>query len=392
LYLRPAQPELRVMRNGARWQSIGVVVFLLALLPRCACDSVPSDALEKCSAAQVFAGHVKTDILFVIDDSASMANEQTTLQAGLDQFIQTLRAAPIANDFQIGVTTTSVASFNGTAAPPQGSLVAPGIMRSSSATLVSDFQSAVIVGTSGSGREQAFAAVQLALQKSAPGGPNEGLIRPGARLAVIMLSDEDDCSGPTDPNITTSADCRTAKASASSTLTRVADVATLLASPILGEQRDVVVAAVVGVAPGTLELSCGPSYCANHACATADDQGDRYVQLLGALGGARTRLASICDANFDQALNDFATAIMSDTLPLEGTPADWRMLVASVTKAGGAKISCRIAPSDASPADRAAAGAIYSAPQAGTPASLTFQGNCALSPGDLVDVSVVCAG
>ncbi len=109
-----------------------------------ACDDVPGDALENCSASQVVPGAVATDILFVIDDSGSMSEEQATLQAGLSAFITALDASPIANDFQIGVTTTSVVGFNTVDDGVSGGvLVYPGIMRASDANLVSAFESAI---------------------------------------------------------------------------------------------------------------------------------------------------------------------------------------------------------------------------------------------------------
>jgi hypothetical protein len=369
-----------------------LVLATLALLPRCACDTVPADALERCEASQVVPGAVATDILFVIDDSGSMSQEQATLQAGLDAFIQTLASSPVANDFQVGVTTTSVADFDGTANPNAGVLVPPGIMPSSSPSLVADFQSAVVVGTGGFGREQGFEAARQAIEKSGPGGANEGFIRPGARLAVIVLSDEDDCSGPTDASIPDSAGCRTAKASTSSSLLSVDAMAAYLGGNLVGERRDVVVAAVVGVAPGTLVPSCGPAYCSDNTCSTAMDAGERYVQLLAAVGAARTRLASICDATFDQALAGFADAIMSKTLPLDGAPGDWRMLVASLERPGVGTIPCKIARYDDPPATKDLADAIYEPPLSGRPASLTFQRSCALQQGDRVDVRVICAG
>lgn len=359
-----------------------------------ACDDVPSDAIERCEATQVVPLAVSTDILFVIDDSVSMGGEQTLLQNGLAAFIQALASSPVANAFQVGVTTTSVADFDGTPVMPAGALVGAGVMPASSPTLVADFESTVIVGTSGSNREQPFEAARLALERSAPGGANEGFLRPGARLAIIFLSDEDDCSGPVDAGTTpvaSSQDCRDEKTDPASTLVPVPELVAFLSGPLAGEARDVVVAAVVGVAPGTLELSCGLAHCANQACATATDQGDRFVALLGALGGARTRLASICDASFDQALAEFASVILSQTLPLDGAPADWRMLAASVQRAGST-VGCVIAPWDAPAQTRAEADAIYEPPQAGRPASLTFQENCALQQGDRVDVRVVCAG
>ena len=43
-------------------------------------------------------------------------------------------------------------------------------------------------------------------------------------------------------------------------------------------------------------------------------------------------------------------------------------------------------------ADAATAGAIYTPPQPGRPATLTFQNACALQRGDRVNVDVICAG
>jgi hypothetical protein len=363
-----------------------IVATLLSALTACACDTVPEDAIEDCEASQVIAGAVKTDILFVIDDSLSMDEEQALLQAGLAAFVTTLATSPISNQFQIGVTTTSVEDFDGTPRAPAGDLVGP-VLVSTSATLVADFQGQVAAGTSGSAREQPFEAAKRALLKTT--GANAALLRPGARLAIIFLSDEDDCSGPMDPTIPSSAACRAAKVDAGSTLMSIGSFASFLGGSIRGEVRDVVVAAIVGVAPGTLALSCGQPYCSNQACSTATDKGDRFVQLLGAIGGARTRLASICDASFDQALSDFAAAMMSQTLPLDGAVADYRMLVAKVTR-GGASVGCTIAHADAPSTERNAADAVYEPPLAGRPASLTFQNDCALQPGDAVSVGVVC--
>jgi hypothetical protein len=357
-----------------------IVATLLSALTACACDTVPDDALENCEASQVVAGSVRTDILFVIDDSGSMSEEQALLQAGLAQFVTTLANSPISNQFQIGVTTTSVIEFDGTVAPPAGDLVGP-VLVSTSATLVADFQGQVGVGTSGSGREQPFEAAKRALEKTT--GLNADLLRPGARLAIIFLTDEDDCSGPYDAAIDTNTECRTARTSPTSTLMSVASFASFLNDPIRGETRDVVVGAIAGV-------TCTNGVCTNTACNPAiATTPDRIVELLGSMPAGRTRLASICDASFDQALNDFAVAMMSQTLPLDGAVADYRMLVARVDRAG-ASIGCSIAHADAPSAERNAADAIYEPPLAGRPPSLTFQNDCALQPGDAVSVGIVC--
>lgn len=395
---------------------------LAAALAGCAsCDTVPADAVEDC-ASSIALGGARTDILFVIDDSTSMGGEQTLLRNGLYDFIQALAASPIATDYHIGVTTSSVVQWTDAqtthAAGPSagvpyaaGTLVAiardgagnplpgefvylngayggPRILASGQPTLVADFEANVLVGVDGSNREQPFRAVQRALEQAVPGGVNDGFLRPGARLAIVFLSDEDDCSGPSAPTILTSADCRAAKAG--SLLTPVADVAAFLQGPIGGEVRDVVVAAIVGVAPGTLQLSCGGAWCSNNACSTATDEGARFVELLGQFPLEDTRLASICDSNFDAALADIAEAIIPDTLPLEGTPADWRLLAVSLDRPGTGAIPCTVALDGS--AEAPAADAVFVAPQEGRPASLRFQNACALQRDDRVDVQVVCAG
>jgi hypothetical protein len=384
------------MARTSRTPAALLAVALAAL--GAGCDSVPSDAIEQCSASQVIPGTVATDILFVIDDSGSMAGEQATLQAGLAAFINDLAASPIANDYQIGVTTTSVVDFgladDGTSG---GALVSPGIMRpvpGDPNALITPFQAAVVVGISGASREQPFTAARRALEKSAPGGANEGFIRPGAKLAVIFLSDEDDCSGHA--ALTSDAECQAERTASPSRLVAISDVASALSA---GGAREVVAAAIVGVAPTSLDLVCvtaavcgaGPTTSCPTCCGTARYPGHRFVELLGALGQGSTRLASICDPTFNQALRDFATVILSQTLPLEGAPADWRLLVAHVDR-GATSIPCTIAPADADPATRNAADAVYEPPLPGRPASLTFQNDCALQQDDRVFVDVVCAG
>ena len=83
---------------------------LLAALGGLACDDVPTEAIEDCESSQVVPMPVSTDILFVIDDSVSMGEEQNRLRDGLAAFIQTLSTSPIVNAYQIGVTTTHVSA------------------------------------------------------------------------------------------------------------------------------------------------------------------------------------------------------------------------------------------------------------------------------------------
>jgi hypothetical protein len=409
----------------------------LAILNACACDTVPADAFERCASALVLPSSVATDILFVVDDSGSMAEEQVNLADNLGAFVLALFASPVENEFQIGITTTSVQDFQGrthyvVVGPergnpyPAGALVArdpatatPGdllydlekfpatngwggqriLSKSALKALSEAEQEAAIdafkenfrVGTYGSGKEQPFRAARLALSDRIQDGTNAGFLRHGARLAVIFVTDEDDCSDSFEPpRVGTNAECHdlAVKNVSPPRLDTVDGFASFLLGPIGGELRDVVVGAIAGLDPDGLAPSCGT--CSNLACSTALDKADRFAQLVDAVGGARMRLGSICDASFGDSLVQFAEVLMPTSLPLEGTPADYRMLAVTLTKPSGGPTPCTVA-SEGSQA-QATADAVYSAPRLGRPAMLTFQNGCRLDLGDRIDVKLVCAG
>lgn len=408
---------------NARRAPTWLLVVAAAASSGCAsCETLPEGALTQCEDSRIVPAAVQTDILFVIDDSGSMSQEQENLRSNLSLFIQALASAPIANEFQIGVTTTAVANFDGTAQYPSGvpypngTLVAidrtggapvPGdfvfsngafggtrILAAGSPTLVQDFEANVLVGTTGTGKEQPFLAARRALEASVEGGVNAGFLRPGARLAIVFVSDEDDCSDSARiiPPTTTAGNNACHDLDVKQTdLDSIDAFAAFLRGPIAGAPRDVLVAAIVGVDPATREPSCGQPQCLNQGCGSALDKGDRFVDLVGALGPVRTRLGSICDQSFETILRDIAGLLVSQTVPLEGTPADWRMLVAGVER-GGATIPCTIGLEGTPDADPALADAVYSPPREGSPASLTFQRNCRVQQGDRIQLNVVCAG
>lgn len=64
--------------------------------------------------------------------------------------------------------------------------------------LVAQFQENVRVGSCGSGEEQGLEAARLTIEKAAAGRLEgaEGFPRPGAKLVVVWVADEDDCSSP----------------------------------------------------------------------------------------------------------------------------------------------------------------------------------------------------
>jgi hypothetical protein len=396
----------------------------LAVLPGCACDTVPASAVQDCQAAQVLPDKVQTDILFVIDDSGSMSDNQANLAANLGVFIDTLAASPVQNEFRIGITNTSVQgylatqlSYAGGTPYPLGAIVAIAqtaggvgisgdliydqraypqtggwggnrILDAGVASLRQDFKANALVGTSGSGREQPFRAARLALT-SRLADANAGFLRPGARLAIFFVTDEDDCSGDPNPAVSGDTQCHTLSIKNDPALIdSVSGFAGFLLGPVGGELRDVMVGAIAGFDPVTLKPSCAT--CANTSCLTAYEQADRFDQLHTALGDSRMQLGSICDASFRNTLLRFAEQLTPSALPLKGTPADWRMLAVKLTKASGVVVACTVALDGT--AGAADAGAIYTPPGFGRPAQLTFQNACKLQLGDRIDVSIVCAG
>ncbi|MEZ4264864.1 MAG: choice-of-anchor D domain-containing protein [Myxococcota bacterium] len=129
--------------------------------------------------SETFAGQSSSvvDVLFVVDDSGSMGEEQQNLAANLGAFIEAANAWEA--DYRIGVTTTDL----GLAGALQGSpeVVTPETWES--------FLGNVIVGTNGSGFEQGLAAAALSIA-----GPFKKYLREEATLVIIFVSDEEDQS------------------------------------------------------------------------------------------------------------------------------------------------------------------------------------------------------
>lgn len=369
--------------------------------------------MTSCQQTLVVPGAAKTDILFVVDDSGSMAGAQANLQANFQAFVDRLAASPVKNDFQIGVTTTSVDTQVGTSYPdtfvngansapctnppypssavyPKGDLVSvtadtsgnriqsttepPRILSASSPTLVADFTANVNVGVCGSGKEQGLEAARLALQAAQPGGANEGFLRPGARLAVVIVSDDDDCSDPMHQG--------TSREPTACTSYDVQNYVDFLTSAIAGEVRPLVIGAIIAVDPATLQ----PSACTEPSGNDAEHGAVRYRAFADAFG-ADALVDSVCNASFHDTLVRIAGLIdPGQVMPLRGVPADWRFLVVSVVKADGSRVPC-VVGDGTNPAEDVT----YLAPTGSEPARLQFGGACTLQLGDDVDVKVLCA-
>lgn len=199
--------------------------------PDAAVDAAPPDAAPPDASAPPRPSEVVADfpalvrrdldLLFVIDDSASMAEEQAWLTDGFGRLIEVLeRIEGGLPNLHLGVISTDlgasqyIRSCQGAGddgllqhTPTEGCALAPGFLdgafiRNVATAAGSDrevnyhgdlrtvFSCIATLGTGGCGFEQPLEAMRRALD----GERNPGFLRPEAALGVVILSDEDDCS------------------------------------------------------------------------------------------------------------------------------------------------------------------------------------------------------
>lgn len=121
------------------------------------------------------------DVLFVIDDSKSMLEEQSLLQAGVAAFLAVL--GETETDYRFAVVTTDTSGED--AGVARGGVLDP--FMTGVEALAAE---ALAVGTSGAKEERGLAAAILATN----GSRNPGFPRDDAHLDVVVISDEDDQS------------------------------------------------------------------------------------------------------------------------------------------------------------------------------------------------------
>ena len=162
----------------------------------------------------------KVDVLFVIDNSASMADQQQSLINSFEGFVNGMRAhLSMAESFHVGVVTSDAYRFNEAGCQDIGDLVTQTGGGDSSGgscgpfaeggRFMSDldndlnvrFACAAQVGTFGNDDERMARAMLNAIstERNAPGACNAGFVRPDSLLVVVMITDEDDVECADDP-------------------------------------------------------------------------------------------------------------------------------------------------------------------------------------------------
>jgi hypothetical protein len=162
------------------------------------------------------------DILFVVDDSFSMDAEQRSLVDNFPRFMEVLEAIEGGlPDVHIGVISTDVGTGGSSphcdaqgddgglhgspgascqVSPPGGNFIIDVTAEDGARernypdgqTLADTFSCIAELGTSGCAFEQPLESMRRALDGGNPG--NNGFLRENAYLAVVFITDEDDCS------------------------------------------------------------------------------------------------------------------------------------------------------------------------------------------------------
>ena len=378
--------------------------FAIALAAVCGCPRPPLTTEKRpprdgvpARPSVYFATNRNVDLLFLIDDSSSMRLSQDNLQRNFPVLMRQLENLPgglpnihvavISSD--MGAGDGSVASCDTTGGEngifqhtARGACAATGL--AAGATYISNvagaanyagnledvFTCIAALGQSGCGFEHQFAAITRALGVDGRAAPaeNQGFLRPDAMLAVVLITNEDDCSatpgvplydtssstnigsqlGPpanfrcnefghlcdghpprrnapgNDVNATVSYGACTSN-DADGYLVAVRDTADRIKS-LKGDDGQIMVAAITGPQapyvvrwkqPSTPDRSCGAASCpwpeTVHSCTAADgsfaDPAVRIAELVGHFGD-NGRLLSICEDDFAPALGDIASNIV----------------------------------------------------------------------------------
>ena len=125
---------------------------------------------------------IKSDIIFVIDNSGSMYAYQTAVASNMSTFMNVF--ATMGIDYQIGVITTDKSYF-------LGSVITP---NSSDPVGELAYQIGTVAGIYGSGMERGLQMSYDVTQTGEDAGPGSAFLRDDAMLVLVYISDERDWS------------------------------------------------------------------------------------------------------------------------------------------------------------------------------------------------------
>jgi len=194
----------------ARIHSYALVVVAASVLLSQGCESCGGDGLNDIPVVAPItdgftqtASAAKLDLLFVVDNSVSMAPAQDRISESMGTFFDWIRRAGV--EFRIAVTSSDAVGVLGSAPAARGQFAAlggEGVVTPQTPNAVGVLQRNIRLGADGSNNEMPIYTAMLALgmvkaQRGTPPPGNAGFVRPDARLGVIFISDEDDHSDVT---------------------------------------------------------------------------------------------------------------------------------------------------------------------------------------------------
>ncbi len=227
-----------------------------------------------------FTHHISpVDLLMVIDNSCSMAEEQELLDVNGQPFIDFLTLT--GSDYHVGVVTTDMDN------PEQAGRLQPtddGSMWIDPTTYdpFTAFSTLVDQGIEGSGTEMGANAMYTAIEVLGETA-NAGFYRPDAMFIGVILSDEHDFTY---------------------------DYSDLTA--------DVFVSWLEGLKPETGLRTFNSIVGPPGGCTYAED-GETYYNITNLIGGV---VANICDSTFNGLFDTMAASIPTTPLPLSETPLE----------------------------------------------------------------------
>ncbi len=243
------------------------------------------------------------DILWVVDDSGSMANERRRLVTNFNSFVQALLSLKV--NFQMGVTSIV---FNDGGKLRGSTKVISNLTPNPQAV----FAANTTFPASRSRWEQGLRMSQFALTSPniTPGGPNAGLLRPNAALAIIVVTNEDDSSFGTTDYFARA--FRSLKGPGNESLVTFSTIA------------------------GTLPNGCVPPGEAGLYGSEAN-AGFRYAEVATKTGGI---IGSICDVSFEQTLLKIAQALntLKRIFPLTIKPIVGSIRVTVISAQGASSV------------------------------------------------------
>ncbi|MBM4321434.1 MAG: VWA domain-containing protein [Deltaproteobacteria bacterium] len=236
------------------------------------------------------------DVLWVVDNSGSMANERERLATSFAHFIRALQQRRI--DYHVGVISTQVeGEGHGGELRPTGGAERFIVPRTPDAVRI--FAEMVDFPPGNEREEPGLEAMRLALSEELRSGANRGFLRQDSALAVIVVSDEDDGS-----------------------FGEAAHFARFLRHTRQpGDELLASFSAIAGLPPA----GCTPAG-EEHVFGAAVPVAERYLEVVELTGGLS---GSICDTDFDPILAALGQRVgkLTRIFPLSAIPRRETMTV-----------------------------------------------------------------